>query len=278
MKRLALAVVLLQLVAAAVAGAQSLADVARKEEQRRKDVKKPAKVYTNKDLGQVDPAPPPPATPAAAAPTPGDAARAEADKPAGPTEEEQRAADEQRWRGRMAEARSQLERSKMFAEALQTRVNSLWADFTARDDPAQRGEIEDRAQEDARRDRQGQGRDRGPDQGGRRPRRRSAPCRRSARLAAVVRHRSSCAHAAARLPAPILIVEDKDSLRAMLRHALEAQGHAVVEARDEAEAVRLLPRVAARARPLGPAAARRATASACCAARRSSTPTCRSSS
>jgi len=30
---------------------------------------------------------------------------------------------------------------------------------------------------------------------------------------------------------PILIVEDKDSLRTMLRLALEAQGHTVVEAR-----------------------------------------------
>jgi len=36
--------------------------------------------------------------------------------------------------------------------------------------------------------------------------------------------------------APILLVEDKDSLRAMLRHALEAQGHTVVEARDQPEA------------------------------------------
>jgi DNA-binding NtrC family response regulator len=41
-------------------------------------------------------------------------------------------------------------------------------------------------------------------------------------------------------PADILIVEDKDSLRTMLRHALEACGHAVVEARDRAEAVRAL--------------------------------------
>jgi DNA-binding NtrC family response regulator len=40
--------------------------------------------------------------------------------------------------------------------------------------------------------------------------------------------------------APILLVEDKDSLRAMLRHALEAQGHAVVEAVDEPEASQLL--------------------------------------
>jgi DNA-binding NtrC family response regulator len=35
---------------------------------------------------------------------------------------------------------------------------------------------------------------------------------------------------------PILLVEDKDSLREMLRHALEAQGHSVVEARDQPEA------------------------------------------
>jgi DNA-binding NtrC family response regulator len=35
----------------------------------------------------------------------------------------------------------------------------------------------------------------------------------------------------------VLLVEDKDSLRTMLRHALEAQGHAVVEARDECEAI-----------------------------------------
>jgi DNA-binding NtrC family response regulator len=42
---------------------------------------------------------------------------------------------------------------------------------------------------------------------------------------------------------PILLVEDKDSLRTMLRHALEAQGHSVVEARDEAEAVEALRQV-----------------------------------
>ena len=41
-------------------------------------------------------------------------------------------------------------------------------------------------------------------------------------------------------PAQILIVEDKDSLRTMLRHALERQGHAVIEARDQAEALKTL--------------------------------------
>ena len=39
---------------------------------------------------------------------------------------------------------------------------------------------------------------------------------------------------------PVLLVEDKDSLRVMLRHALEAQGHAVLEARDESEAIERL--------------------------------------
>jgi DNA-binding NtrC family response regulator len=39
---------------------------------------------------------------------------------------------------------------------------------------------------------------------------------------------------------PILLVEDKDSLRTMLRHALEGQGHSVVEARDQPEAVQAL--------------------------------------
>jgi DNA-binding NtrC family response regulator len=41
-------------------------------------------------------------------------------------------------------------------------------------------------------------------------------------------------------PAQILLVEDKDSLRTMLRHALERQGYGVVEARDQPEAVRIL--------------------------------------
>jgi DNA-binding NtrC family response regulator len=42
------------------------------------------------------------------------------------------------------------------------------------------------------------------------------------------------------MPFPVLLVEDKDSLRAMLRLALEGQGHDVLEARDEAEARELL--------------------------------------
>ncbi len=42
------------------------------------------------------------------------------------------------------------------------------------------------------------------------------------------------------IPAPILLVEDKDSLRAMMRHALESHNHLVIEARDQTEAVERL--------------------------------------
>jgi hypothetical protein len=41
----------------------------------------------------------------------------------------------------MTDARDQLQRAQTFAEALQTRVNSLSTDFVNRDDPAQRDMI-----------------------------------------------------------------------------------------------------------------------------------------
>ena len=68
---------------------------------------------------------------------------------------------------------------------------------------------------------------------------------------------------------PILLVEDKDSLRAMMRLALEAQGHLVVEARDQPEAVRRFdPAVPASSCPTS--ASHKATDSACFAPPRSS--------
>ncbi|HEV3217455.1 MAG TPA: sigma-54 dependent transcriptional regulator [Vicinamibacterales bacterium] len=42
------------------------------------------------------------------------------------------------------------------------------------------------------------------------------------------------------MAASVLLVEDKDSLRTMLRLAIEAQGHTVIEARDQPEAVQKL--------------------------------------
>ena len=118
--------------------AQSLADVAQKEEARRKAVKPATKVITNKDLSAV---PPPPAV------TPPDDAKAAEDakaaKPAEPgAADKGPVKDQAYWSGRMKELRAQVDRDQLYADALQTRINSLTADFVNRDDPAQRGVIE----------------------------------------------------------------------------------------------------------------------------------------
>jgi hypothetical protein len=64
-----LAAVALFFAAAVPVFAQSLADLAKREEERRRKIAEPAKVYTNKDLasGQAPSAPPASATPAAPA-------------------------------------------------------------------------------------------------------------------------------------------------------------------------------------------------------------------
>lgn len=135
-----LVLVLLAAWASPVAG-QSLAAVARTEEARRKQIKQSSKVLTNKDLRQSDRVTPPPvaapaATPAAPAPDPAAAATPPVD------EDAQREQDEKAWRQKMADARIGLERSQMYSDALQSKINALWTDFTARDDPAQRAQIE----------------------------------------------------------------------------------------------------------------------------------------
>jgi hypothetical protein len=129
-------------VAAAVVttvAAQSLGDLGKKEEARRQAIKKPSKVLTNDSLRSIPaPAAPPPAsvTPPPASPSPAAAAATEKPKP-----EEDRKAQETAWRQKMQGARDSLQRSQMFAEALQSRINGLTTDFTARDDPAQRAVI-----------------------------------------------------------------------------------------------------------------------------------------
>ena len=132
----------------AVSSAQSpaLADVARKEAARRKDQPTGSKVYTNKDLpesAQNRAAPPAPGTaaalpadPAVQGQKPEAEAKAEADaKAAGETK------DEAWWKERVAQAREEVRRNQMFAEALQSRINALSRDFVNRDNPVQRSGI-----------------------------------------------------------------------------------------------------------------------------------------
>jgi hypothetical protein len=126
------------LISAASASAQSLADIARQEEARRKAVAGAGKVYTNEALQPEPPPSPgsvPAATPAPAAPaTPG----ADAAKPADPAAPGGAAKTEAEWKKRIADARDALSRAQIFAEALQSRINVLSADFVNVDDPAQR--------------------------------------------------------------------------------------------------------------------------------------------
>jgi hypothetical protein len=124
--------------------AQSLADIARKEEARRKNIPDPAKVYTNKDLKPVpSPASPPAAsTPDAktdekAAPEKGETAKA-ADK----NDNAVPAKDQAYWAGRLKAAQEQLARDETYVAAMQSRINALTTDFVNRDDPAQKRTIE----------------------------------------------------------------------------------------------------------------------------------------
>ena len=134
-----------------LATAQALAQVARAEEARRKTVSKTSKVYTNGDL-KADvttpsaPVAPPPsmtggidtssATPAVVAPD------SSAPTPAASNAAASTTRDQAYWSARMSAARAALRRTKLFGEALQSRINGLTTDFVNRDDPAQRTVIE----------------------------------------------------------------------------------------------------------------------------------------
>jgi hypothetical protein len=118
----------------------TLAEVARKEQERRKAQKVVSKVYTKKDL------------PASAQGRGGASASEATPTPAAPSSDAKpgsKAAEDPKgeawWRDRITRAREDLRRNEVFAEALQTRINSLSADFVNRDDPFQRAKIgEDR--------------------------------------------------------------------------------------------------------------------------------------
>jgi hypothetical protein len=64
-----------------------------------------------------------------------------ADSAATETPAEVEKPDEAAWRQRIQAERDALQRAETFAEALQSRINALSTDFTARDDPAQRATI-----------------------------------------------------------------------------------------------------------------------------------------
>lgn len=134
-----------------VAAAQSLGDVAKKEEQRRKTVKSSGKVYTNDELKR-DPTPSVPAsastgttsTPSASstpAPAPASSGNNAGKDDSANKDGSADKSDEKTWRKRITNARESLQRSQAFADALQSQLNALSTDFVNRDDPIQRQQI-----------------------------------------------------------------------------------------------------------------------------------------
>jgi hypothetical protein len=158
------------------ASAQTLADLAKKDIDRRKTVKHPAKVYTNDDVQDVKPILPMmendgtgtrPVDPnAAAAPVSGNAdmplspggaaapgaangapAGAKADagaKPAGAPGV--KAGDEAQWRSRMQAAREGVSRTKLQLESMRNRAAQLTAASAAANDQ-QRGDFQKKQQD-----------------------------------------------------------------------------------------------------------------------------------
>jgi hypothetical protein len=140
--RLIAGFIVLALASPAVPFAQGLATIAKKEEERRKSVKSGGKVYTNDTLK-------PDITPSSVSMTPSNGSPAapsgqvpSVNLPAGETPPPGEAKDEAHWRSRIGAARSALERSRIFGDALQSRINALTTDFVNRSDPAQRAQIE----------------------------------------------------------------------------------------------------------------------------------------
>ena len=132
--------------------AQSLGDLAKREAERRKNVKDDGKVLTNKDVPRVvpseAPAVPSPATELSKAPSDAGktSAAASADKAVDATQTDAKDAveapkDQKYWSERQRLLHEQLDRDELYLQALQTRVNVLTTDFVNRDDPAQRSVI-----------------------------------------------------------------------------------------------------------------------------------------
>lgn len=113
----------------------SLADAANREAVRRQLTPKSTRSLTNEDVERL-PRRPLPTPPELSEPAVTPAAPV---APKAPEPEEVR--DETWWRERMTAARQALERDQLLAESLQSRVNALTAEWSARDDPAQRQQL-----------------------------------------------------------------------------------------------------------------------------------------
>jgi hypothetical protein len=142
-----LAVVCPSVAAAQVSSTVPLAEVARKEVERRKTARKATRVISNANLGASEVDLPPKAMPAfagAATAPPSDTAPGAPTIPGGQAEGAPTggAKDQAYWQGRVKATQEDLNRTQMFADSLQTKINSLRTDFVNRDNRVEREKIQ----------------------------------------------------------------------------------------------------------------------------------------
>ena len=147
MKRFIAITAVVGLCFAALASAQTttkpLADVAKDEEARRKTVTKSTKVYTNSNLrSDISVGVPLPSTPAATDKPANASPSNTTPKAPGAALPPGAAKDQAYWADRIKAARATVDRTQIFADSLQSRINALLTDFVNRDDPAQKAKIE----------------------------------------------------------------------------------------------------------------------------------------
>lgn len=143
-----------------IASNRSLAEVAKEEEARRKTIARPAKVYSNDSL-RVDSRAVGTSQPSETSSNvaggdanlaggtanlagAGNTSGAAAD-PVPTAEDKAQSGDAQGqayWQGRIKEARDKVSRGQLFADSLQTRINSLLTDFVNRDNPVEKAKLE----------------------------------------------------------------------------------------------------------------------------------------
>jgi hypothetical protein len=121
----------------------TLAELAKKEEARRKTVTAPAKVLTNGDVpkGAAAAGKSAPATGPGKSDDKSDKTAKADDKDAKAASPAEPVKDAAWWQKRISTVRDELRRNEMFVDAMQTKINSLSADFAARDDPYQRAKV-----------------------------------------------------------------------------------------------------------------------------------------
>jgi hypothetical protein len=142
--RLVVIAVLLSFVGAvAPLAAQSLADLARQEQDRRKAIKKPSKVLTNEDLKPAPAVTGSTATtaPAAGGTTPGAGSGGAAAKGQEGEKTSEPAKDQAYWSGRAKDLQAQLDRDETFAAALQSQINALTTQYVNQADPVQQAKV-----------------------------------------------------------------------------------------------------------------------------------------